>query len=100
MFGGRATVADGGPIGNGNNSGDFYPITQGNPPVSAAAGNRTFQTAPKFADCDPRLPNATSYVGLQAAFADGSVRILGRGISPSVFWGALTPAGGEVIALE
>jgi type II secretory pathway pseudopilin PulG len=100
MWGGRATVADGGPVGNGKNSGDFYPITQGNPPFSAAEGDRTFQVAPRPKDCDPRLPNASSSTGLQAAFADGSVQIFAAGVSPRVFWGAITPAGGEIVTLE
>jgi type II secretory pathway pseudopilin PulG len=100
MFGGRATVADGGPVGNGKNSGDYYPITQGNPPFSTAEGNRTFQVSPRPKDCDPRLPNASSPTGLQAAFADGSVQILAAGVSPRVFWGAITPASGEIVTLE
>ncbi|MGE0529584.1 MAG: DUF1559 domain-containing protein, partial [Bdellovibrionales bacterium] len=95
---GRATFADGGKVGNGINSGDYYPITRGNPPVSLAEGGKTFQVTPRIEECDPRLPNATSPSGLQVGLADGSVRILSPGISPATFWGMVTPSGGEVLA--
>jgi hypothetical protein len=32
------------------------------------------------------------------ALADGSVRQLRPTIDPAVYWGAVTPAGGEVLA--
>ena len=95
---GRPTFADGGPsVGNGNNCGDFYPITTGSPPTSTAAENKTFQMRPKISDCDPRLPQATSRRGLQVALADGSVRLLSPSVSPNLFWGAVTPQGGEIL---
>jgi len=98
---GRATFADGGPrVGGGNNSGDYYPITQGTPPVSAAEGGRTFQVRPTLEECAPRLPNAASSRGLQAAMADGSVRTLTLRTSPLVFWALVTPHGGEIIGLD
>jgi hypothetical protein len=34
------------------------------------------------------------------ALADGTVRTIRPGIANEVFWGAITPAGGEVISLE
>jgi prepilin-type N-terminal cleavage/methylation domain-containing protein len=98
---GRATFADGGPlVGRGRNCRDYYPITRGNPPVSTAAGNKTFQVAPRIEECDPRLPNASTTAGLQIALADGSVRLLAPDVAPSVFWGAVTPRGREVISLD
>jgi prepilin-type N-terminal cleavage/methylation domain-containing protein len=99
---GRASFADGGPlVGRGrNNCGDYYPMTSGDPPVSVAEGGRTFQLRPALADCDPRLPNSSSSRGLQVAMADGSVRIIAPSISPAVFWGAVTPRGGEAISLD
>jgi hypothetical protein len=36
--------------------------------------------------------------GAEAAFADGSVHLLGRGMSPTVFFALVTARGGEVIA--
>ena len=79
---------------------DFHPITTDNPPVSRAAGNATFQVRPSRAACDPRLPQATTPAGLRVGLADGSVRVLRPGIEPSLFWGAVTPAAGEVVDLD
>ena len=42
--------------------------------------------------CDPRLPGTPHRRGLQAAMADGSVRIFAPDTSPWVFWSACTPA--------
>jgi prepilin-type N-terminal cleavage/methylation domain-containing protein len=75
---------------------DYAPTT-GNPPVSTAGGGVTFQLRPKVSECDPRQPNASSTGGLQVGLADGSVRIVRPGVSPAVFWGAVTPSGGEVL---
>jgi hypothetical protein len=77
--------------------GDYYPVTSGNPPVSTAAGDKTFQAAPAMQDCDPRLANASDTSGLQVGMGDGSVHILAPSISPQAFWAMVTPAGGEVI---
>ena len=90
-----ATFAHGGAVIGRPAPGDYYPITSGNPPLSRAADGKTFQVRPKVAECDPRLPNATSARGLQVAFGDGSVRIFAPGVAPEVFWGAVTPAAGE-----
>ncbi|MBY0228264.1 MAG: DUF1559 domain-containing protein, partial [Gemmataceae bacterium] len=76
--------------------GDYYPITVGTPPRSAATDGVTFQSRPSLAECDPRQPNAASSRGLQALMGDGSVRTIRAGVSPFVFWAAVTPAGGEV----
>lgn len=77
--------------------GDYLPVTKGNPPQSTSAAGKTFQVAPSMKDCDPRLPNASTSRGLQIGLADGSVRILAPSTSPQVFWGMVTPRGGEVI---
>lgn len=79
---------------------DFYPLTSGSPPQSAAAGGVTFQFRPTVAECDSRMPNAASNRGLQVCMGDGSVRTIAKGIGPSVFWGAVTPDRGEVISLD
>ena len=42
--------------------------------------------------CDPRLPGTPHRRGLQAAMADGSVRIFAPDTSPWVFWSACMPA--------
>ncbi len=80
--------------------GDYLPITSGNPPQSTSIDGRIFQVAPSVTDCDPRLPNASSTHGLQIGLADGSVRLVAPSISPRVFWGMVTPSGGEVAALD
>lgn len=77
--------------------GDYAPVTTGNPPVSTAANGVTYQLRPTIDECDPRQPNASYPGGLQVGMADGSVRIVRHGIDPAVFWGAVTPAGGEVL---
>jgi hypothetical protein len=33
-----------------------------------------------------------------AGIADGSVRVLNGAIAETLYWGAITPAGGEVLA--
>ena len=86
------------PAGKGRPSpGDYVPMTSGNPPVSVAVGNVTFQVRPRVDQCDPRQPNASLAAGLQVGMADGSVRVLHTGIAPATFWGLVTPAGGEVL---
>jgi type II secretory pathway pseudopilin PulG len=79
---------------------DYVPITTGSPPVSRAFDNVTFQVAPRPSECDPRLPQATTPSGLRVCLADGSVRVLSPGIEPSNFWGAVTPAAGEVVQFD
>ncbi len=112
----RPTFADGGPnVEQHANCGDDWPKTSGFPPVSKAAFGYgwTFQVAPKpnleawidpNADappmpkgCDARLANTPHHSGMLTAWADGSVRILAGSVSPNIYWGAVTPAGGEVL---
>jgi type II secretory pathway pseudopilin PulG len=74
------------------------PITTGEPPVSAsqtAPYHLTFQVAPAVQDCDPLVPQRPHRTGMLGAFMDGGVRVLGPDISPALYWGAVTPAGGE-----
>ncbi len=89
-----------------------YPITGGNPPVTRPSRpGVTFQVRPRFQytfeqtsqprvpeDCDARLPQTPHPGGMVTGMADGSVRTTRPGIDPAVFWGAVTPAGGEVLA--
>jgi hypothetical protein len=94
-----ATFAHGGAIIGRPAPADYFPITTGVPPLSRAAEGKTFQIRPRVAECDPRLPNASSTRGLQVAFGDGSVRIIGRNVAPEVFWSAVTPSGSESVEL-
>ncbi len=87
----RATFAD-------QAVGDVYPITSGNPSVSTGSvAGLTFQVQPAFAQCDPRLAQTPYSGGMPVALLDGSVRTLSVGMSPATYWGAVTPAGGEVL---
>jgi len=79
---------------------DYLPITSGDPPVTRSTGNVTFQVRPKPADCDPRMPNTGHASGMPCTFGDGSVRMISASVRPDVFWGAVTPAGGEVISFD
>ena len=96
----RPTFADNDLVDPINRCDDFVPITTGWPPVSRAAGNVTFQVMPNKEECDPRMPNALSRNGLICAFADGSVRVFRQGFDPAIFWGAVTPAGGETVTFD
>lgn len=94
----RATFADGGPILKYHNYGDIYPVTTGSPPVSIGnVPELTFQVAPRLKDCDPGQAQTPHRSGMLAAIADGSVRTLAQGMSPTTYWGAVTPAGGEIL---
>lgn len=111
----RASFADGGGLFGGANYRDVYPVTD--PLTHATRPSRegvTFQVRPRpyfhipvnlivtgpppEGDCDSSLPQATTRAGLLVALADGSVRTVRPSISPELFWGAVTPAGGEVLS--
>lgn len=96
----RATFADFDPKVSVYNPAwdDIYPVTSGSPPVSLGSiPELTFQVRPKLADCDPRVAQTPHTGGMLVALFDGSVRILSAGMSPSTYWAAVTPAGGEVL---
>jgi prepilin-type N-terminal cleavage/methylation domain-containing protein len=100
----RATFADGGPVApNTGNYGDFHPVTTGPPPVSRGSEpnpTATFQVAPPVDQCCPLLAQTPHRSGMLAAWADGSVRILSAGMSVEAYWGAVTPAGNEVLGAD
>jgi prepilin-type N-terminal cleavage/methylation domain-containing protein len=97
----RATFADGGPnVASYANCGDDFPITTGIPPVTTGPRGRTFQVAPRGglgSDSDIAVPNTPHRGGMLTALADGSVRTLAPGMSESTYWGAVTPARGEIL---
>ncbi|QEG31722.1 hypothetical protein GobsT_65660 [Gemmata obscuriglobus] len=67
--------------------------------TSPSVASLTFQTRPlSIADCDSRIPQATFDAGILTAFADGSVRLLRPATSPNVYWGMVTPQGGEIVS--
>lgn len=57
----------------------------------------TFQVLPKRSDCNSKMAQGFYRSGMLSALADGSVRILRKGMSPETYWGAVTPDGGEVL---
>jgi prepilin-type N-terminal cleavage/methylation domain-containing protein len=94
----RPSFADGGPAFGGVNPKDVYPITEGFPPSARPSrAGATFQVAPTQASCDPALPQTPHVTGMILGVGDGSVRTVAPGVSPEVFWGAVTPNGGEVL---
>jgi prepilin-type N-terminal cleavage/methylation domain-containing protein len=113
----RATFADGGPILDGNTHDDVYPIP-GPGGTQPSVPGMTFQVAPKFGGsnglmteydgpvplvpgyCDPRVPQTPHIGGMLVAMGDGSVRTISPNVAVSVFWAAVTPAGGEATSLD
>jgi prepilin-type N-terminal cleavage/methylation domain-containing protein len=93
----RPTFADGGTLLHYQNFGDIYPVTQGQPPTSIGNEPLTFQVAPPVNKCDPAIPQTPHSCGMLTALADGSIRTLAGGMSQTTFWGAVTPASGEVL---
>ncbi len=97
----RPTFAEGGPVVlDGQNFGDFYPVTTGSPPTSSADlfPNLTFQVAPPI--CNPLLAQTPHRSGMVVALGDGSVRTLSGGMAPTAYWGAVTPAAGEILGIN
>lgn len=76
---------------------DVAPVTTANGASTASVPGVTFQVRPPFESCDFRVPQALFDSGLLAVLADGSCRVIGPNVAESVFWGAVTPAGGEVL---
>lgn len=98
----RATFADAA-------SGDVYPVTTGNPAVTVGrfipqdpmvTGETMFQCAVPLLKSTGKVPYSPYSTGLQVGMADGSVRLIRKGTDESVFWGSVTPAGGEVGNLD
>ena len=65
------------PVGPGN----FYPLIQPKP-AGQACGNQ---------------PSTGHTGGIMCGMGDASVRFVAQGISPTTWWYAFTPAGGEVL---
>ncbi|MBX9581592.1 MAG: DUF1559 domain-containing protein [Gemmataceae bacterium] len=67
-------------------------------PTSGRGGgfpDRTFQPLPLPLSCDPVTVQATTSSGLIVALADGSVRSMASSVGAPIYWGSVTPAGGE-----
>jgi hypothetical protein len=46
--------------------------------------------------CDPTVPQTPHAGGMIVGVGDGSVRTVGSGVQPDIFWSLVTPNGGEV----
>lgn len=80
---------------------DVHPVTHGWPPVTMPYSRwqrsvDTFQIAPRVRDCDPLVPQTPHSSGMIVGMADGSVRQIGPGVAPQVFWALVTPSSGDI----
>ena len=103
----RSTIASGGETCRATDGDEDYPYTTGNPPVSTSSFHvskkiplRTFQAAPSIAECKHYWPSTPFSQGMTVLLADGSIRLLHPQIAPTVYWGAITPAGGELLGSQ
>jgi type II secretory pathway pseudopilin PulG len=89
----RATFAD-------SEAGDLAPITGGSPPTSQPLfPGFTFQVRPTpfETNCFPFIAQTPHRGGMLVALVDGSSRVIPEAIGSAIYWGALTPAGGELL---
>jgi prepilin-type N-terminal cleavage/methylation domain-containing protein len=76
---------------------DLLPVTTGSPPVTTTVvPGVTFQVSPSRKDCSPAVAQTPHRGGMLVGLGDGSVRVLASNISPAAYWGAVTPAVGEL----
>ena len=90
----RASFADAGYRG------EVIPITRtvnGQSVTRPSVPGQTFQVRPKVDSAWSGVPQTPYASGLPTLFFDGSVRTINSGVDPSVFWGAVTRNGGEVL---
>jgi prepilin-type N-terminal cleavage/methylation domain-containing protein len=79
--------------------GDVLPVTTNGVTQPSRAGV-TFQVQPTPEEFDPFIPQTPYPGGLPVLMFDGSVRMIGASVSPSVFWSAVTRDGGEIAPLD
>jgi prepilin-type N-terminal cleavage/methylation domain-containing protein len=95
-FGGRrATFADRGIRE------EVYPVQVVTPAgrvTQPSVPGQTFQVKPRPEQSWSGVPQTPFAGGLPTLLFDGSVRTVRPGIDPSVFWGAVTREGGEVLS--
>ena len=61
---------------------------------------RPLNTSRGGGNCDKRLASSPHTGGMNVGMGDGSVRFLPQGISPTTWFFALTPSGGEVLGSD
>jgi prepilin-type N-terminal cleavage/methylation domain-containing protein len=59
-----------------------------------------FQVRPTAGNCDASRASTAHVGGMQVVLADASVRILSARMSPTTWWAACTPAGGEALGSD
>ena len=100
----ESTFADRGPVYNPGSPFylvDVVPVTTGPPPVTrSSTPGLTFQARPAPDDCNPLVPQTPHRVGMMVGWADGGVRTVRPDVAETVFWAAVTPAGGEVASFD
>ena len=73
------------------------PVMNPGQPTTPSQPGKTFQVSPRVEDANSRVPQSPFPSGLPVALFDGSVRTLSPSIHESIFWGLVTPSGGEVL---
>lgn len=77
--------------------GDIVPATSGDPATThPSLPGATFQVRPAKFQADAYQLQTPFSAGLPVAMFDGSVKVYRPGVAETVFWAAVTPAGGEV----
>jgi prepilin-type N-terminal cleavage/methylation domain-containing protein len=89
------TIVDMG-LNNWPHRADFADALDDQPTIPPLAV--TYQIAPSSANCDPMLAQTPHTGGMIVSLFDGSARQISPGISPATYWGAVTPAGNEILS--
>lgn len=81
---------------------DVRPVTSGQPPITGPPSwfPITFQTAPTIEKCFGLVAQTPHKSGMIVGFMDGSVRTLAPNTASPVYWGAITPAEGEILDFD
>ncbi len=85
---------DWGPVFSSDDFGDPTGVTAPGPQIQPR------QLGSGQAVCNGSLASSPHTAGIQAGLADGSVRFVSGSISPTTWWFALTPNGGETLGSD
>ncbi len=72
----------------------------GTPGIVGPASMFQLSPLPPQKYCNPNLAVSNHTGGMNVALGDGSVRLLSQGMSPTTWWFACTPNGGEVLGSD
>jgi prepilin-type N-terminal cleavage/methylation domain-containing protein len=78
----------------------FFAAAPGGGTAIGPASVFQIQPSPFNGNCDPLRASSPHTAVMMTLLADGSVRALGAGISPTTWWNACTPSGGEVLGSD